>query len=186
MSGVLQSARGPQSEGGPAIKTTTKFALICGIAVAAAAVVVVIGLGVGGAAPPANVSTERSSGTETVGGVATSAPPADLGSSPLPTAPVAVPSTASEYVASWRLEASSGSILYILIDGPGSGCTTLGYVEVFETTTTVTVTPHVIYDQRPGVVCTADLGMERGTITLASPLGDRALIHGATTEPRLG
>jgi hypothetical protein len=168
------------------VKKSMTFTLISAIAGAVVVSVVAIGLGVGGAAPPASGTQEGASGTEATGGVATGAPPADAGSLPLPTEPVAVPATATEYVASWRLEGSSGTILHIRIAGPGSGCTTLGYVEVSETTTTVTLTPHVIYDQRPGVVCTANLGSEGGPITLAAPLGDRTLIHGATTEPRLG
>ncbi|MEC5152576.1 hypothetical protein [Cryobacterium sp. GrIS_2_6] len=167
------------------MKKTTRITLISGIVVAVAAAIAAIGIGVLGAGQPANMSQNGSPGTEAVSGVSTSTPPADA-SSPLPTEPVAVPSTATEYVASWRLEGSSGNTLYIVIVGPGSGCTTLGYVQVSETTTTVTVTPYVIYDQKPGVVCTADLALERGTITLAAPLGDRTLIHGATTDPRLG
>jgi hypothetical protein len=165
------------------MKKTTKISVVSGIAAAAAAAIAAIGIGVGAAAQPANVSQNDSPGTEAVSGVSTSAPPAHASSSPLPTKPVTAPSGSIEYAASWRLEGTSGNTLYISITGPGSGCTTLGYVQVSETTTTVTVTPQVIFDQRPGEGCTADLKTETGNITLAAPLGDRTLIHGATTAP---
>jgi hypothetical protein len=168
------------------MEKTTKISLISGIAVAAAAAVAAIGMSVGAAAQPANMSQNGSPGTEAVSGVSTSAPPAYASSSPLPTKPVTAPSGSMEYAGSWGLDGTSGNTLYISITGPGSGCTTLGYVQVSETTTTVTVTPHVILDQKPGEGCTTNLAVERGQITLAAPLGDRTLIHGATIAPRMG
>lgn len=163
----------------------TRIVLISGVAVATAGVAfAAVGIDHHGAPLAPDPSQGPPSATASASRASANALASDASDAQLPTTPVPVPAGSQEYAASWRLDSSSGKTLSISIAGPGSGCTTLGYVQVSETPTTVTMTPEVVFDQPRGEGCTANLAVETGTVTLAAPLGNRALVHGTTTLPR--
>ncbi|MFC4244784.1 hypothetical protein ACFOYW_15525 [Gryllotalpicola reticulitermitis] len=159
----------------------------CAIAVAAA------GIGVAQAAPPSSAARSHVDAVAT-GAVRSSPAPSSGASVPplpvsdaiaLPTSPQSRPQGAIEYATGWRLDKAAGNSVVITVWGPGSGCTTLDYVDVAETTTTVTIGAYEYFTQPNGTACDASLKSETGTVELATPLGTRTLLHASVpAEPQ--
>ncbi len=80
-------------------------------------------------------------------------------------------------VGSWRLlsESADRTQLAVNID-IGGGCDHLDYVNIIQSTTSITITPVIRTDFSVG--CTTQLTTAGGTIDLPIPQGSRPLVHG--------
>lgn len=84
--------------------------------------------------------------------------------------------SATRRLGEWSLEARSSDNAYFLIDVPSGECRKLVAIRVIETERSVTVAP-ILKTPRPGTPCVPSLVVEKYLIALASPLGDRRLLH---------
>jgi hypothetical protein len=91
------------------------------------------------------------------------------------------PPAASQVSLPWRLKAlvDDGKVLDISAV-TGGGCTSFAGVYVIETTASVEIMS--IGTTNSGPSCPADLRIALLRVSLASPLGDRALLHGPVNQ----